>query len=161
MAKFITIPPEEIARARALYEGTEVLVRDIAKMLGIAPGTLHRKINQWGWIPRNARLRGLDAAAKADIPLEEMVTLVTPHVVTVEKEALIDRVRAAVEREIVAIEAVLARVEGARLRSTDARSAVGVIGFPSGSAGKNLVARMNRSRGTPASAAPSIASASR
>jgi hypothetical protein len=123
MPKFLTIPPEEIARARALYEGTDIPVRDIAKMLGIGLVTLHRKINKWGWIPRNARLRGLDAAAKADIPLQEIVALAAPHVVTVENETLIDRVRAAVEREIIAIEAVLTRVEGARLRSTDAERA--------------------------------------
>ncbi len=123
MPKFTVIPPEDISRARALYEGTEIPVRDIAKMLGIGLTTLHRKINHWGWVPRNARLRGLDAAAKADIPLEQIAALASPHVVPVEKETLIDRVRAAVEREIVAIDAVLARVEGARLRSTDAERA--------------------------------------
>jgi hypothetical protein len=123
MPRFLSIPPEEISRARALYEGTEIPVRDIAKMLGIGLTTLHRKINRWGWVPRNARLRGLDAAAKADIPVEEIAALAAPHVVTVEKETLIDRVRAAVEREIVAIEAVLTRVEGARLRSSDAERA--------------------------------------
>lgn len=123
MPRFLTIPPEEIARARVLYEGTEVPVQDIAKMLGIGLTTLHRKIKLWGWIPRNARLRGLDAAAKAEIPLAEMAALAAPHIVTVENETLIGRVRTAVEREIVAIEAVLARVEGAKLRSTDAERA--------------------------------------
>jgi hypothetical protein len=40
-----------------------------------------------------------------------------------EHAALIERVRAAVEREIVAIETVLASVEGVRLRSQDAHRA--------------------------------------
>lgn len=123
MPKFLTIPPEEISRARALYEGTDIPVRDIARMLGIGLTTLHRKINLWGWTPRNARLRGLDAAAKAEIPVEQIAALAAPHVATVEQETLIHRVRAAVEREIVAIEAVLARVESAKLRSSDAERA--------------------------------------
>lgn len=123
MPKFPSIPAGEISKARALYEGTGVPVRDIADMLGIGLTTLHRKIKLWGWIPRNARLRGLDAAAKAEIPLEEISALAAPHVVTVENETLIHRVRAAVEREIGAIESVLARVEGAQLRSTDAERA--------------------------------------
>lgn len=121
--KFITIPPEEIARARALYEGTDIPLRDIAKLLGIDRSTLVRRIKKWGWIPRNAHLRRLDAAAKAGIPLQEMIALAAPEVATIEKETLIDRVRSAVEREIVAIEAVLSRVEGARLRSADAERA--------------------------------------
>jgi hypothetical protein len=123
MPKFVTIPPEEISRARALYEGTLVPVRDIAQMLGIGLTTLHRKIKLWGWTPRNARLRGLDAAAKAEIPVAEIAALTAPHVAIVEQETLIGRVRGAVERELVAIEAVLARVEGARLHSSDAERA--------------------------------------
>lgn len=123
MPKFLTISPEEISRARVLYEGTEIPVHDIARMLGIGLTTLHRKIKLWGWTPRNARLRGLDAAAKAEIPVEQIATIAAPHVVTLENETLIHRVRAAVEREIVAIEAVLSRVEGARLRSADAERA--------------------------------------
>jgi hypothetical protein len=123
MPKFVTIPPEEISRARALYEGTLVPVRDIAQMLGIGLTTLHRKIKLWGWMPRNARLRGLDAAAKAEIPVAEIAALTAPHVAIVEQETLIGRVRGAVERELVAIEAVLARVEGARLHSSDAERA--------------------------------------
>lgn len=121
MPRFIVIPPDEIARARVLYEATEIPVDDIAKMLGIARRTLNQRVKAWGWAPRSAKLRGLDAASRAQVG--EIAKLAAPHVATIESETLIDRVRSAVKREIMAIEAVLARVEGAQLRSADAERA--------------------------------------
>lgn len=123
MPKFVAIPPEKIAQARQLYEGTSVPVYDIASLLGIGLTTLHRKMKLWGWKPRSARLREIAAAAEADISLDTIREIAAPALHVAENETLIDRVRAAVEREIVAIEAVLTRVEGARLRSTDAERA--------------------------------------
>jgi hypothetical protein len=70
MPKFRVIEPEEIARARQLYEGTSLPVHDIARSLGIGTTTLMKRVKLWGWTPRNKRLAELDAAAKAEVPLE-------------------------------------------------------------------------------------------
>ena len=121
MARFIVTPPDEIARARILYETTEMPMEDIARMLGMSKRTLNSRVKLWGWTPRRSRFRGLDAAASSQVA--EIVALAKPDMAILEKETLIDRVRAAVEREIVAIEAVLTRVESASLRSADAERA--------------------------------------
>lgn len=121
MARFIAIPPEEIERARILYETTAMPMDDIASLLGITRRTLASRVKLWGWEGRDSRFHGLDEAAKKQI--REISEIAGPAIAVAENETLIDRVRAAVEREIVAIEAVLARVEGARLRSSDAERA--------------------------------------
>jgi hypothetical protein len=121
MARFIVISPEEISRSRILYETTEMPMEDIARMLGISKRTLNERVKLWKWTPRQSRFHGLDAAASHQVA--EIVALATPDMAILENETLIDRVRSAVEREIVAIEAVLTRVEGARLRSSDAERA--------------------------------------
>lgn len=121
MPKFIVLPPEKIAEVRKLYEGTNVPVRDLASICGLGVTTFLKRVKLWGWKPRNYRMRDYDAAAQRDI--ESIREIAAPAIAIAENETLIDRVRAAVEREIVAIEAVLARVEGAKLRSTDAERA--------------------------------------
>lgn len=121
MPKFIVLPPEKIAEVRKLYEGTNVPVRDLASICGLGVTTFLKRVKLWGWKPRNYRMRDYDAAAQRDI--ESIREIAAPAIAAAENETLIDRVRAAVEREIVAIEAVLARVEGAKLRSTDAERA--------------------------------------
>jgi hypothetical protein len=123
MVKFIVTPPEKVEQARKLYEGTSLPIRDIASMLGLGVSTFVKRTRLWGWKPRNKRVAEYDAAAAADIDLSAIREVAAPAIAVAENETLIDRVRAAVEREIVAIEAVLARVEGARLRSTDAERA--------------------------------------
>lgn len=123
MAKFIAVPPEKIAQARQLYEGTSVPVRDIATMLGLGQSTFIRRTRDWGWKPRNTRLADYDAAAKAGFDLNVISEAVAPQLATVKQATLVERVRAAVEREIVAIESVLHRVDNARLRSQDAERA--------------------------------------
>jgi hypothetical protein len=123
MVKFIVTPPEKIEQARQLYEGTSLPIRDIAAMLGLGVTTFVKRTRLWGWRPRNRYKAELDAAAAAGVDLAEIRKVAAPSIAVAEKETLIDRVRSAVEREIVAIEAVLTRVEGARLRSTDAERA--------------------------------------
>lgn len=123
MAKFIVIPPEKIAEARHLYEDTGTPVADIAVMLRIGQTTFLNRVKLWGWTPRNRRLAELDAAAKANVPLQEVRKAAAPAKKTLEKISLLARVRAAVESEIVAIENVLSRVEAAHLRSSDAERA--------------------------------------
>jgi hypothetical protein len=121
MPKFAAISPEQITRARALYEGTALPQQDIAKLLGISIRTFQRRVNEWGWVKRTPRFVGLGAEGREEA--ENIASVAAVHLNVIEKETLIDRVRSAVEREIVAIEAVLARVEGARLRSSDAERA--------------------------------------
>lgn len=123
MPKFIVILPEEIARAKHLYEDTAVPVADIALSLGLGQTTFMKRVKLWDWKPRNLRLAELDAAAKAEVPVEEIREIAAPAKKTLEKMSLLARVRAAVESEIVAIENVLSRVEAARLRSSDAERA--------------------------------------
>jgi len=119
----IIIPPEKVAEARHLYEGTAVPVHDVAMFLGISAQTLHRRIRKWKWRRRNRRLAELDAAAMAEIPLGEIRAVAEAPVAVLQHVSLIDRVRSAIEREIVAIENVLSRVDGVRLRSQDAERA--------------------------------------
>lgn len=121
MPKFIVIPPEKIAEVRKLYEGTDVPVRDLAAICGLGVTTFLRRVNLWGWKRRKLRMQDYDRAAAAEV--QSIREIAAPAVTIAQNETLIGRVRAAVEREIVAIEAVLARVEGARLRSTDAERA--------------------------------------
>jgi DNA-directed RNA polymerase specialized sigma24 family protein len=72
MPSFKIIPPEDVAKARVLYETTSVSVHDIAKMLGIGTTTFMKRVKLWQWVPRNRRLAELDAAAKANVPVEKI-----------------------------------------------------------------------------------------
>ncbi len=119
--KFIAVPPEKIAEVRKLYEGTDIPVRDLASISGLSVTTFLKRVNLWGWKRRKLRMKDYDKAATAEV--ESIRETARSAVLIAENETLIDRVRSAVEREIVAIEAVLTRVEGARLRSTDAERA--------------------------------------
>lgn len=121
MPKFIVLPPEKIAEVRKLYEGTDVPVRDLASICGLGVTTFLKRVRLWGWKRRKVRMEDYDKAAKAEV--QSIREVAASMVAFAQNESLIDRVRSAVEREIVAIEAVLARVEGARLRSTDAERA--------------------------------------
>ena len=51
------------ARARALYEGSAVPVREIARLAGVSERTLYKYVEKYGWQKRYARVpRGLAAA---------------------------------------------------------------------------------------------------
>lgn len=121
--KLIEHTPEAIAHARHLYENTAMPVADIAKVLDIGQTTLYKRKPGWGWRPRNLRLAELNDAAKANVPIEEIRELAAPAAKIVEKISLLDRVRSAVENEIIKIDDVLQRVESVHLRSSDAERA--------------------------------------
>lgn len=122
--KVIEHTPEDLARAKHLYENTGTPVEDIAKFLEIGETTFYNRLRTiWKWKKRNRRLADLDAAATASVPLERVQEIAEPAKKTLEKISLIDRVRSAVETEIVKIEDVLRRVEGVHLRSSDAERA--------------------------------------
>lgn len=119
--KFIVVPSERIAEVRVLYEGTDVPVRDLATLCGLGVTTFLRRVKLWGWKPRKLRMQDYDQAAAEEV--SSIREIAAPALAVAENETLIGRVRAAVEREIVAIEAVLARVESVQLRSLDAERA--------------------------------------
>lgn len=56
MAPFVkkTFAPEDVARARALYEGGTASLDEVAASLGVARRTLGRRIGEWGWTRRAA-----------------------------------------------------------------------------------------------------------
>jgi hypothetical protein len=123
MPAFVVIAPEKIAKARHLYETTSVSVHDIAAFLGIGTTTFMKRKKAWKWTPRNRRLAELDAAGEAGVPVDEIREIAAAPVAVLAHVSLVGRVRAAVEREIVAIENVLSRVESVQLRSADAERA--------------------------------------
>jgi hypothetical protein len=121
--RFIVIPPEQIARARALYEGTAMPVHDIAAMLGLGVTTFLKRVKLWGWKPRNLRLAELDAAAKAQVDVAAIAEIAAPALETLKQVSLTQTVRAAVESQLRAIQSVLARVDAVQLRSPDVERA--------------------------------------
>jgi hypothetical protein len=48
----IQIPPALAAEGKRLFEETNTLRQDIAKVMGISPDTLRRRSIAWGWKPR-------------------------------------------------------------------------------------------------------------
>jgi aminoglycoside phosphotransferase (APT) family kinase protein len=119
MPSFKVIPPEDVAKARVLYETTSVSVHDIAKMLGIGTTTFMKRVKLWQWVRRNRRLAELDAAAKANVPVEKIRKLAARPKAALDRAALIARIRGAVLREVAAIEQSLATAESMQLRSPD------------------------------------------
>jgi hypothetical protein len=119
MPPFIVIQPEDISKARVLYERTSVPVRDIARLLGIGTTTFMKRVKIWEWTPRNRSLAELDAAAKANVPIEEIRDYAETHMAVLNRASLIERVRASVARQIVEIDLALMSVDGAKLRTPD------------------------------------------
>jgi hypothetical protein len=109
----MSVPPkpvtaELIAEARRLYERTNVPVADICLMLGIASPTFYRRLAAWKWRKRLQR-----------IPLHEPQVapiFAAPAAPAAAADAEDDsasvavRVQRTAEREIAAIEKVLARL---------------------------------------------------
>lgn len=122
--KAIEHTPEALAQAKHWYEDTGMPVADIARFLDIGVTTFYNRLREtWKWKKRNRRLADLDAAAAANVPLEQVRAAAEPAKKTLDKVSMIDRVRSAVETEISKIEDVLRRVEGVHLRSSDAERA--------------------------------------
>lgn len=66
MSKFIVIEPEEIEKARHLYEDTSLPIIDIAISLGVSQTTFLNRAKLWGWKTRRQRFVALDKAAKKE-----------------------------------------------------------------------------------------------
>jgi transposase-like protein len=101
------VSPEALAEARRLYEETRVPVDDIAALLGIGARTFYTRVRKWGWRRRILRIpqagplpapasaaepEGGGAAAPDDVPTAE-------------------RVQRVVERELHAVEQIVARLK--------------------------------------------------
>jgi hypothetical protein len=114
------VPGEKIAEAQQLYENTLVPVRDIAALLGFSRSTLQRRAEEWGWKKRTQgalelrRLR-LDRSGRAREvrqarPREGGGAMPqSPQ----ERIALAERIQEVAEREIAAVEQIIATLRGA------------------------------------------------
>jgi hypothetical protein len=125
------ISPEVQARARRLYEETDVPVRDIAKLMGIGDNTFYRRLRGWGWQRRKERTspedrsaldhaaakaeRG-DAAAEQVLP-EAKAPAATPSVDLAEMAAQAEQ---AVEEQLAAVQRLMKAFDA---RSTQAGQA--------------------------------------
>ena len=106
MPSFRVIAPDQIARARQLYEGTSVPVRDIAALVGLGASTFARRVKLWGWTPRNRRLAEYDAAAKAGVDLAAIEAAAAPAKATLEHGARTLATLVRTLRELAALETI-------------------------------------------------------
>ncbi|MGA0561197.1 hypothetical protein ACO2RV_02025 [Ancylobacter sp. VNQ12] len=110
------ISPEALSVARRLYETTNVPMRHIADMLGIAKTTLSCRVKQLGWQPRRHRVARL--ALPPDLPpLKTSAPPLAPvqgeaALASLSRRALIVRLVARIEAEITGIEQLLALAGG-------------------------------------------------
>jgi AcrR family transcriptional regulator len=115
--------PEALAQARHLYERTLAPVEDIAAMLGCSRSNFYRHARAGNWKPRRARegtfqfaramLEGMAAAepgesAQAVVPAEPTEPTRAVVDLSAERAALAARIQQVVEREMDAVERILA-----------------------------------------------------
>lgn len=127
------IPPELLAEARRLYEETRVPVDDISAMLGIGSRTFYTRLRTWRW--RKRILRGplpapepeAEQPARADPPAGEGGARFTadaePAPVRIENVPVAVRVQRAVERELAAIEHIIANLRPGSTNTGEAERA--------------------------------------
>ena len=132
-AKKIAIPAEKLAEARFLYEQTMIPIDDIAEVMGISRGTFFNRIRELKWQPRRfipkrdvPRLHGAAGAAPMPTPtpapagaaesepappseaaVPEALVVEYPRA-PAERLALAERVQNSIERQLTAVESVLA-----------------------------------------------------
>jgi hypothetical protein len=105
---------EKIAEAKQLYERTLVPAEDIAALLGFSHRTLRRRVAEWGWTRRKVgalevtRLKpdktGRTRAVRQTRPRKGAGAV--PDL-PAERVALVERIQAAAEREIAAVEQII------------------------------------------------------
>jgi hypothetical protein len=101
-ASTIAIPPHKRDRGRIMYEQTETPLQAIADYLGIGRTTLSQRIKEWNWQPRLHRVPPFHragapppaVAAELDTPAEMLRTVMR-----------------SVEQELVALDAIVARLK--------------------------------------------------
>jgi hypothetical protein len=112
----IEISPELIAEGRRLYERTQTPLQDIAATMGICRRTLENRIREWNWTRRRIASRPIEllhavrgaaiATMTGDAPpsARNSSAPVSPE----RRAALAERIQNVAERELDAVERVLA-----------------------------------------------------
>jgi len=117
-ARFIDTDPEKVRWARAMYEELGVPKRLVAEFLGVTAGTFSHRIAAWGWQARQTRVALANAGLAAlpepsGAPLEaadlERVPPTSEDNNPESGQAVVERLRAALLREIAAAEGLLGR----------------------------------------------------
>lgn len=93
----VDLKAAQIERARALYVGSKLTMKEIARFLDISPQTLRNRIPEWEWGER-----------------PRLPYVVIDETETAPKGPVAERVRIAVEREIAAVERALERMSPGR-----------------------------------------------
>ena len=112
----IDIAPELIAEGRRLYERTQTPLRDVAAMMGISRRTLENRIRALKWKRRRIASRPIElhhavrGAAIATITGGEAAGADNTPVSPQRRAALAERIQSVVERQMTAVERVLAVV---------------------------------------------------
>jgi hypothetical protein len=139
--EFMPYPPRQIApalvtEARRLYEDTNVPVRDIAALVGLSERTFYTRVHKWKWRMRCDRIpnAALDRAAavdsaKPELPPERSETAETlRYEQGADTASLAERLQRAVERELAAVEALIARLGNAADHDADAERSARTLG---------------------------------
>lgn len=116
--------PEQLAEAKRLYEQTLAPVDDIAAMLGLSRTPFYRRVKEYGWRGRRARVATFQFAralagtavapvapvpAPADQPRADIMVPADP-ISPQQRYGLAQRIMSAAERELDAIERILEKV---------------------------------------------------
>lgn len=97
------ITPEVMAEGRRRYEQTSEPVESIAAFMKIGRRTLYAHIPEWGWRMRRARIpRTSPPAARRAVFAKPLIIDDAPAVLRIERM---------VERELAAVEQIVARIE--------------------------------------------------
>ena len=120
------VTPASIAEVRRIYENTSVPVDDLVAMLGITRTTFYQRRRDWGW-----RLR-LDRVPRAQPPREpgeaEPDTIeMTGVAASLDTPALALRIRRAVERDLGAVEKIIAQLTPSAAHTEPAERAARVL----------------------------------
>ena len=110
-----SVPGEKIAEARHLYERTLVPMWEIAALLGISGRTLQRRAHEWDWKRRQQGGIEVTRLRRDNSGRTRVVRQATPRKQAgeapqspAERMALVERIQAVAEREIAAVEQIIA-----------------------------------------------------
>lgn len=121
------VPREKIAEARQLYERTLVPMDDIAALLGFSRRTLTSRVKEWGWKKRDTGAQQVMSARRSAAGSLLVVPITNPRKGAGEvpqspeaRMALAERIQAVAEREIAAVEQILATLGASDSSETEA-----------------------------------------
>lgn len=128
MPAFIDHTPDQIARARTLYEDTAVSPHDVARILGLSTNTFYRRVKGWGWKRRRLRVAEVDAAAREAARSRDAAAREVGERVMGEKLSAFGRARAAAISQLDALRATQERVSQAAAASVDGERSARALG---------------------------------